>query len=197
MWLSRPYGTVCRNPEGWGPVSLVRDFDLTPCFEEGVLFPAVLAVVSFASVIRTIQLRALPEKEHALKRNTRLLWAKVVCIALRVELKYLLIEMAAVVRSCLSLLPGSLFPTRYSQKSSLKMSLSSKLPSSRCSFTLSSYSSHTSTIRGRDALLPLFFFSGQHILVHSWCGRVHASSSVSPEFLSASHCDGLLLVLGL
>ena len=28
--------------EGWGPISYAREFDLTPCFEQGVLVPACL-----------------------------------------------------------------------------------------------------------------------------------------------------------
>ena len=35
---------TCRDPEGWGPVSRLRQFDLTPCFEEGVVLSSLLVV---------------------------------------------------------------------------------------------------------------------------------------------------------
>ncbi|KAI0080155.1 metal resistance protein YCF1 [Panus rudis PR-1116 ss-1] len=44
---------ACRNSEGWGPVSKIRQFDLTPCFEEGTLLSTVLVVFVICALFRT------------------------------------------------------------------------------------------------------------------------------------------------
>ncbi|KAJ7760397.1 P-loop containing nucleoside triphosphate hydrolase protein [Mycena metata] len=41
----------CRDPEGFTPVSRLRDFDLTPCFEEGILNSGVLTVLLISSLL--------------------------------------------------------------------------------------------------------------------------------------------------
>lgn len=46
----------CRNEEGWRSVSSQRDFDLTPCFEEGVLIAGILAAVGLLAVFKTLLL---------------------------------------------------------------------------------------------------------------------------------------------
>lgn len=46
----------CRNVEGWHVVSTSRDFDLAPCFEDGILVPAVLAAVVVLTVSKTLSL---------------------------------------------------------------------------------------------------------------------------------------------
>ncbi|KAF8317395.1 hypothetical protein DL93DRAFT_2125118 [Clavulina sp. PMI_390] len=38
-------GGLCHSKEGWGPVSPSRDFDLTHCFEYGILIPALLGLL--------------------------------------------------------------------------------------------------------------------------------------------------------
>lgn len=42
----------CANPEGWGPVSPIRTFDLTPCFEEGIVLSTVLVLFLVAAAPR-------------------------------------------------------------------------------------------------------------------------------------------------
>ena len=38
--------------EGWGPVSTRREFDLTPCFEEGIILSTLLAILLIVSLFR-------------------------------------------------------------------------------------------------------------------------------------------------
>ncbi|KAG9023908.1 hypothetical protein FS837_005575, partial [Tulasnella sp. UAMH 9824] len=47
----------CLNPEGWGPVSKHRAFDLTPCFEDAGLVGGSLAIIFLSSIYYTYQLR--------------------------------------------------------------------------------------------------------------------------------------------
>ncbi|KAG9024994.1 hypothetical protein FS837_005122, partial [Tulasnella sp. UAMH 9824] len=47
----------CLNPEGWGPVSKQRAFDLTPCFEDAGLVGGSLAIIFLSSIYYTYQLR--------------------------------------------------------------------------------------------------------------------------------------------
>ncbi|KAJ3484887.1 hypothetical protein NLI96_g5332 [Meripilus lineatus] len=49
---------TCRNFEGWGPVSSIRQFDLTPCFEEGILLSSILVVFIVFATFRTWALRS-------------------------------------------------------------------------------------------------------------------------------------------
>ncbi|KAF9525987.1 multidrug resistance-associated ABC transporter [Crepidotus variabilis] len=44
---------TCRDPEGWGPVSKLRQFDTAPCFQEGVLISGILALVFTLSSLTT------------------------------------------------------------------------------------------------------------------------------------------------
>ncbi|KAF8340537.1 metal resistance protein YCF1 [Cantharellus anzutake] len=46
----------CNSPEGWGPVSPTRDFDLTPCFEIGIMIPFCAMLFIVAGVPRVWQL---------------------------------------------------------------------------------------------------------------------------------------------
>ncbi|KAG6330747.1 hypothetical protein ID866_8342 [Astraeus odoratus] len=47
---------TCRDPEGWRVASELRDFDLSLCFEEGVILPSVLFVSILAGAARAWQL---------------------------------------------------------------------------------------------------------------------------------------------
>ncbi|TBU30707.1 metal resistance protein YCF1 [Dichomitus squalens] len=53
--MSSPFRTTliaCRaDPEGWGPVSQIRAFDLTPCFEEAVIFSPFSVVFLVLAVL--------------------------------------------------------------------------------------------------------------------------------------------------
>lgn len=49
---------LCGDPyEGWGPASRLRPFDLTPCFEEGVLLSGLLVVYVVLGIFRCWALR--------------------------------------------------------------------------------------------------------------------------------------------
>ncbi|KAF8271622.1 metal resistance protein YCF1 [Lactarius quietus] len=73
---------TCHHTEGWGPVSRLRPFDLTPCFEEGILFSVPLGSLIFLSLVRVYQLRHLVALQRTQKINARLLWAKLTILAL-------------------------------------------------------------------------------------------------------------------
>jgi ATP-binding cassette subfamily C (CFTR/MRP) protein 1 len=45
---------VCRDSEGWDAVSRLREFDITPCFEEGVIISSLLSVIFILTLLRTI-----------------------------------------------------------------------------------------------------------------------------------------------
>ncbi|KAG8854878.1 hypothetical protein FRB96_007278 [Tulasnella sp. 330] len=47
----------CASAEGWGPVSKLREFDFTPCFESSALLGGITALILFGSLLRTFQLR--------------------------------------------------------------------------------------------------------------------------------------------
>jgi hypothetical protein len=47
---------TCRDIEGWRAISRLRSFDTTPCFEEGILLPSLLAnfLYIYLSVLATL-----------------------------------------------------------------------------------------------------------------------------------------------
>ncbi|KAL4067103.1 P-loop containing nucleoside triphosphate hydrolase protein [Scleroderma yunnanense] len=53
---------TCRDPEGWRVVSDTRYFDLTLCFEEGVVLPSILSVFVIAAATRAYQLFYWPPR---------------------------------------------------------------------------------------------------------------------------------------
>ncbi|KAF8513407.1 P-loop containing nucleoside triphosphate hydrolase protein [Hysterangium stoloniferum] len=71
----------CDDKEGWGPVSQDRDFDLTVCFEEGVLIPGILSLLLGVGFIRVCVLA----RRDPVPRNTRscrVLYAKLLFLIL-------------------------------------------------------------------------------------------------------------------
>lgn len=71
-------GDLCRHPEGWGPVSHLRPFDLTPCFEDAVLFSVPLGLLIALSLLRSWHLSRLSAIRRTQRINTWLLWTKLV-----------------------------------------------------------------------------------------------------------------------
>ena len=70
--------TTCHHGEGWGPVSRLRPFDLTPCFEEGILFSVPLGSLIVLTLVRVYQLYRLVALRRTQKINVWLLWGKLV-----------------------------------------------------------------------------------------------------------------------
>ncbi|KAJ7449546.1 multidrug resistance-associated ABC transporter [Mycena latifolia] len=62
----------CRDVEGFGPVSRLRDFDLTYCFEEGVLLSSLLAVLLIWSVLSSLSLCLVDVPTRSLKSRVLL-----------------------------------------------------------------------------------------------------------------------------
>ena len=73
-----PPGDLCHHPEGWGPVSRIRPFDFTPCFEDAVLFSVPLGLLIAVSLFRLWHLSRLSALHRTQRINTWLLWAKLV-----------------------------------------------------------------------------------------------------------------------
>lgn len=66
--------------EGWGPVSTLREFDLTPCFEEGIVLSTLLVALLVVSVFRLWGIKSEPlERIQTLtSRSASVLNAKLV-----------------------------------------------------------------------------------------------------------------------
>ncbi|KAI3619753.1 metal resistance protein ycf1 [Moniliophthora roreri] len=61
---------TCHDDEGWATVSPFRNFDLTPCFEEGILLSSLYTVLFIIALVRAIFLhRSVP-----LERTAKSLW---------------------------------------------------------------------------------------------------------------------------
>jgi ATP-binding cassette, subfamily C (CFTR/MRP), member 1 len=69
---------LCHHPEGWGPVSRLHPFDLTPCFEDAVLFSVPLGLLTALGLLRIWQLSKLAALRRTQRVNTWLLWTKLV-----------------------------------------------------------------------------------------------------------------------
>ena len=65
--------------EGWGPVSTLREFDLTPCFEEGILLSTLLAVLLVVSLFRLWETKSVAVNRTLTSRSASVLKAKLVC----------------------------------------------------------------------------------------------------------------------
>jgi hypothetical protein len=68
---------ACRDREGWSPVSDLRSFDLTPCFEEGIILSTLLVVLLILGAYRSWSLRSLPVTERS-RKSIWILRAKLV-----------------------------------------------------------------------------------------------------------------------
>lgn len=65
--------------EGWGPVSTLREFDLTPCFEEGIILSTLLVILLVASLFRLWGVKSRTANHTLTARSVSVLKAKLVC----------------------------------------------------------------------------------------------------------------------
>ncbi|KAH8093747.1 metal resistance protein YCF1 [Cristinia sonorae] len=72
---------TCRDDEGWVPVSPWRQFDLTPCFEEGILLSSVLVLFIIFAAFRSFALSSF----QSYPRSQKSIWV------LRLKLTLLLL----------------------------------------------------------------------------------------------------------
>jgi ATP-binding cassette, subfamily C (CFTR/MRP), member 1 len=70
--------STCHQSEGWRVTSKQRIFDLTPCFEEGIVLTLFYAVLIAASVIRALVLCVKPKKKRS-NKSRWVLRSKIVC----------------------------------------------------------------------------------------------------------------------
>lgn len=69
----------CHDPEGWRVVSHLRDFDTTPCFEEGIVLSGLLTGVLVLSLLRSLELGFLAfDAERKTPKSLWVLKGKVV-----------------------------------------------------------------------------------------------------------------------
>lgn len=68
----------CNDPEGWNAVSSLRQFDFTPCFEEGILFSTLYCLVFLAGVIGTLSVCLSPALVDRTLKSRWLLRIKIV-----------------------------------------------------------------------------------------------------------------------
>ncbi|KAI0065635.1 metal resistance protein YCF1 [Artomyces pyxidatus] len=73
---------LCRDPEGWGPVSWLRSFDFTLCFEEGAILPVPLLILLLSVLSRIWLWRAYPSLQRSGKAGVWVLRSKLVLLAL-------------------------------------------------------------------------------------------------------------------
>uniref|UniRef100_A0A8H8CHK1 Metal resistance protein YCF1 n=1 Tax=Psilocybe cubensis TaxID=181762 RepID=A0A8H8CHK1_PSICU len=76
---------TCHDPEGWQAVSRLRDFDLTPCFEEGLLLSSLLSVAFAFTLLRSLAVCL----KQPLERSRRSIWN------LRIKLFFLFLSFIA------------------------------------------------------------------------------------------------------
>ncbi|KAF8159727.1 multidrug resistance-associated ABC transporter [Crassisporium funariophilum] len=72
---------ACHDKEGWDVVSRLRDFDTTPCFEEGIIISGLLVGVFALSLLRTLSLCWNEPLERS-KKSVLVLWAKLALLAI-------------------------------------------------------------------------------------------------------------------
>ncbi|KAF9054322.1 metal resistance protein YCF1 [Panaeolus papilionaceus] len=72
----------CRDKEHWKVVSPHRDFDLTPCFEEGIFLPLLLATFITFALLRSWFLLTYQQVLQRSRRSSLLLNAKLVLLIL-------------------------------------------------------------------------------------------------------------------
>ena len=65
--------------EGWGPVSSLREFDLTPCFEEGIILSTLLVFVLVVSLFRLWGIKSKATDHTLTTRSASVLKGKLVC----------------------------------------------------------------------------------------------------------------------
>ncbi|KAF8740000.1 hypothetical protein AX14_009122 [Amanita brunnescens Koide BX004] len=87
----------CRDPEGWGPISRVRSFDTTLCFEEGVILPSILTGFICFALLQIGIFYSKPPRARS-QKSYLLLWTK---------LALLLFAFAASVITLVLILTGS------------------------------------------------------------------------------------------
>ena len=76
--LSSRMAAICRDSEGWDTVSRLREFDITPCFEEGVIISGLLSVVFILTLLKTVTIcfKKPLERSH---KSIQILFIKLVC----------------------------------------------------------------------------------------------------------------------
>jgi hypothetical protein len=100
---------TCRDAEGWRAVSRLRDFDTTPCFEEGVLLPSLLAcyfldihLPVLAPLFRRNQLQRTPKSYTSpySKIGTCYAYYAILCIPFRQNSRQALLCILRHLESC-------------------------------------------------------------------------------------------------
>lgn len=165
---------ACRNSEGWGPLSSLRHFDFTPCFEEGIILSSTLAIFSLVAGFSCWKLSSKHERYHRSRKSLIVLWLKLVCIIAFYTLMFL--EADTFCSFCSHSLQPRVAPISCSLSHTTYQWLSFSIISSRLSpfFLLLLWS--TSIITDHGPPQPRFSSFGQFILLLWRFGRVPSSS---------------------
>jgi hypothetical protein len=145
---------TCRDTEGWKAVSRIRDFDTTPCFEEGVILSVLLGVLFLSAVWRSSVLSLLPPRHN----NWWRLRVKLVSFLYpqrRLRSQFFNVRHSLDSRS----LPASLLLSSYSTPD--KLSLSFNITSSNQYLLLLRFCLPISIILGRGLLHQFYCSSGR------------------------------------
>ena len=92
---------TCRDPEGWRVVSDTRVFDLSLCFEEGIVLSSILFVCILAAATRASKLLYQSPRSISSRSRLILLGKQVRYFSLSVVLSVSLHHMTGATRSCL------------------------------------------------------------------------------------------------
>ncbi len=69
---------ICRDIEGWKAISRLREFDTTPCFEEGIITFGLLAAVLLLSTLKSLSFFLFNEPMERTHKSILFLRAKLV-----------------------------------------------------------------------------------------------------------------------
>ncbi|RUS22445.1 multidrug resistance-associated protein 3 [Endogone sp. FLAS-F59071] len=69
---------ICKDSEGWGPLSSLRDFDFTTCFEDVILIPLPSLVFVFAGAFRLLYLARSMQSNTNRRAKDWLYWLRMI-----------------------------------------------------------------------------------------------------------------------
>jgi len=179
--------------EGWGPVSTLREFDLTPCFEEGIVLSNILLVLLVVSLFRLWQTKSVTANRALTSGSASVLKAKLVCpcVMLPVPTVNVFSPTADIppgaYRSCsepLFPLVWQTSPTSFSATFAFRSS--SPISSNRSPCFWQSSSPMPTTNKPGHPLRP-FYSSGPHIPSPSSFGDVLSSLPIPRTSVMSSH----------
>ncbi|TFK44584.1 metal resistance protein YCF1 [Crucibulum laeve] len=159
---------TCHDPEGWKAVSSFRDFDTTPCFEEGIILSTLLGVLCIFGVLKSLSLFT----NEPLKRSRKSRWI--------LAAKLLLLITAFIISTCNVVLIVS-----FRQKVPVLQSYILE-PVSLLAATSLTYFNHTRTRKSSSLLLA--FWPLYAVTLAIWVRTVVLKDLHTFKFILALKC---------